>query len=134
MKINETDGSVSFAGGSIDPTMDKTAFLKSPLGSKSEQWFVNGTFETYRCLPEPGIIATTDFKDGRLQNVSIVFELPDESMEDWNTAYELKRKQRHDEWLLSELGEPPWRYNWGEVISAFYHQHCGSEIGVFYKS
>jgi len=87
VRIDHTNGTISFAGGSVDPA-----------------------------------------------NVSIVFELPDESMEDWNTAYELKRKQRHDEWLLSELGEPPWRYNRGEVISEFYHQHCGSEIGVFYKS
>ena len=134
MKINEADGSVSFVGGSIDPAMDKAAFLKSPLGSKSERWFVNGAFETYRFLPEPGIVATTDFKDDRLQNVSIVFELPDESMENWTAEIELKRKQKHDEWLSTELGAAPWRYNWAEVVSEFYHQHCGSEIGVFYKS
>lgn len=114
--------------------MDKTAFLNSPLGSKSKQWFVNRSFETYRFLPEPGIVATTDFKDGRLLNVSIVFELPDESMENWTTEFELKRKQKHDEWLSAEQGTAPWRYNWGEVVSEFYHQHCGSEIGVFYKS
>jgi hypothetical protein len=55
-------------------------------------------------------------------------------MENWTTEYEPKRKQKHDEWSSSELGAPPWRYNWGEVVSEFHHQPGGSESGVSYKS
>jgi hypothetical protein len=99
MKINKADGSVSFAGGSIDPAMDKAAFLKSPLGIKSEQWFIRGTFETYRFLPEPGIVASTDFRDGRLLNVSILFHMQNDSDGNVSVEHELQRKQKHDEWL-----------------------------------
>lgn len=134
MQIDHTNGLVTFAGGSIDPAMDKAAFLKSPLGSKSEQWFVNGSFETYRFLPEPGIVATTDFRDGRLLNVSILFTMPDDSEDNLSMERELQRKKKHDEWLRASLGGPPYRYNWGHVSSDFYHQHCESDIMVVYES
>jgi len=134
MKINEADGTISFAGGSIDPSMDKAAFLESPLGSKSVQWFVNGTFETYRFLPEPGIVATTDFRDGRLLNVSIFFGMQDDSEDNVSVEHERQRKLKHDEWLRATLGDPPYRYNWGHVSSDFYHQHCESDIMVVYES
>jgi hypothetical protein len=134
MKINTTDGSLSFASGSIDAGMDKTSFLASPLGSKSERWFANGLFETFRFLPEPGIIATTDFQDGRLLNVSILFSLPNDSEENLSVERELQRKQKHDDWLRAELGDPPYRYNWGHISSDFYHQHCESDIMVVYES
>ena len=134
MKINRADGSVSFAGGSINADMDKTAFLESPLGGKSEKWFANGSYETYRFLPEPGITATIDFKDDRMLNVSILFRLPDDSENNRSMEQELRRKQKHDEWLRAELGEPLYRYNWGRVTSDFYHQHCESDIMVVYES
>lgn len=134
MKIDHASGSISFISGSIDPAMDKAAFLKSPLGAKSEQWFVNGSFETYRFLPEPGIVATTDFRDGRLLNVSFLFSMDDDSEETLSVKRELERKQKHDEWLRETLGDPPYRYNWGHVASDFCHQHCESDIMVVYES
>lgn len=133
MQINVTDGSVAFAGGNIDPRLDRTAFLSTPLGAKAERWFVNGPFETYRFFPEPGVVATADFRDGHMLNVSLAFDLPDDSPENWSTPHELARKERHDAWLREHLGEPPYRYNWGQVESVFYHQHCGSEITVSYQ-
>lgn len=134
MKINIADGSIDFAGGAIQPAMNATSFLRSPLGSKSEQWFANGPFETYRFSPEPGITATTDFRDGRLLNVSMLFNLPDDPPEGPSMEQELRRKQKHDEWLRAQLGEPPYRYDWGQVVSEFYHQHCESDIMVIYES
>lgn len=112
--------------------MDKTSFLASPLGSKSERWFANGPFETFRFLPEPGIIATADFQDGRLLNVSILFSLPNDSEENLSVERELQRKQKHDDWLRAQLGDPPYRYNWGHISSAFYQQHCESDMMVVY--
>ena len=134
MKINRADGSVSFVGGSIAPSMDKTAFLESTIGGKSEKWFVNGSFETYRFLPEPGIIATTDFRDGRLLHISVLFRMPDDSEDNQSIEREIARKEIHDEWLRKELGAPPYSYNWGHVTSDFYHQHCESDIMVVYES
>ena len=133
MQISVSDGLVSFAGGNIDPRQDRTAFLTTPLGARAERWFVNGPFETYRFFPEPGIVATADFRDGRILNVSLTFDLPDDSQENWSTPHELARKERHDAWLREHLGEPPYRYDWGQVESVIYHQHCGSEITVSYQ-
>lgn len=133
MQIRVTDGSVSFEGGNIDPRLERAAFLATPLGAKAERWFVNGSFETYRIFPEPGIVATADFRDGRMVMVSLAFSLPDDSPENVSVPHELMRKEKHDAWLREHLGEPPYRYNWGLVESVFYHQHCGSEITVSYQ-
>ena len=40
----------------------------------------------------------------------------------------------HDEWLRPNSATPPYRYNWGHVVSDFYHQHCESDIMVVYES
>ncbi|MEX1993036.1 MAG: hypothetical protein WD929_00120 [Steroidobacteraceae bacterium] len=133
MLINNADGSVTFAEGTIDPGMSKAAFLKSPVGVKAEKWFANGSFETYRFFPESGITATTDFRDDRLLNVSILFNLPGDSKDGPTKEQELRRREKHDEWLRAELGEPPYRYDWGQVVSRFYHQHCESDIMVIYE-
>jgi hypothetical protein len=114
--------------------MEKTTFLRTPLGSRSAERFVKGTFETCRCLPEPGIIATTDFRDNRLLNVPILFSLRNESEGNLSVERELTRKQKHGEWLHKSLGEHPYRYNWGEVTVDFHHQHCESDIMVVYES
>jgi len=134
MQISVSDGSISFAGGSIGPGLDRAAFLATPLGAKADRWFVNGPFETYRFFPEPGIVATADFREGRMIMVSLTFELPDDAPDNVSMAHELKRKEKHDAWLREHLGELPYRYNWGVIESVFYHQHCGSEITVSYQS
>lgn len=132
MHISRFDGTVSFDSGSIQRSMNKAGFLASPLGKRSEPWFARDSFETYRLTPEPGIIASTNFRNMRLLNVSISIGLPDDSRGNQSVEHELVRKKKHDEWLLRELGRPPYRYDWGEVTSYFYHQHCESEIIVSY--
>jgi hypothetical protein len=134
VRIDHASGAILSVSGSIDPSTDKTAFFNSALGSKSEQQFVNGSFETYRFLPESGIIATAEFQDGRLLNVSILFGMPDDSEDNVSMERELQRKRKHDDWLRAELGDPPYQYNWGHVSSDFYHQHCESDIMVVYES
>jgi hypothetical protein len=79
-------------------------------------------------------MATIDFKDGRLLNVSVTFDMPGDAPENRSMPRELERKRIHDEFLRHELGEPPYRYAWGRVVSEFYHQHCGSEITVAYDA
>lgn len=133
MQISSFDGSVTFVAGRVHAGMDKPAFLASVLGAESERSFVNGSLETYRFFPEPGIVATTDFKDDRLLHVSVSIEMPGDSQSGQSAKNELARKEKHDTWLREHLGDPPYRYNWGEVVSAFYQQHCESDIMVIYK-
>jgi len=134
MHINRNDGSVDFVNGAIAARMEKAGFLASALGSMSERLLANGSLETYRFYPEPGVTATTEFRNNRLLNVSILFSLPDDSKDGPSKEQELRGKKKHDEWLRAELGEPPYRYNWGQVVSKFYHQHCESDVMVIYES
>lgn len=132
MQISAADGSVDFRGGTLRAVTEKTGFLSSPLGAASRCISANGPYETFGFVPEPGIMATVDFKDGRLLNLSITFDMADDAPEKRSMQHELERKRIHDDFLRRELGEPPYRYAWGRVVSEFYHQHCGSEITVAY--
>lgn len=134
MKINIADGSVNFTGGTIARGSDKAAFLASSVGAKAEKWFANDSLETYRVSPESGVLATVDFRNGRLSSVAIGFLFPDDSADGPSMERELRRKRQHDDWLRAELGEPPYQYDWGHIVSAFYQQHCESDIVLAYKS
>lgn len=134
MKIDVDGGSVIFESGRIDPGMGRTAFLNSPLGKISERWGGKDPFETYRFLPEPGLTATVDFNEDRLLNVSFQFAMAGDSTSEQSKDRELARKQIHDDWLTVALGEPPYCYHWGQVVSKFYHQHCESDVMVIYES
>jgi len=133
MRINRANGTIQFASGTMTPLMSQPELQRSVTNGRLERWFVNGPFETYRFFPEPGVVATADFRDGHMLNVSLTFELPDDAPDNVSMAHELKRKEKHDAWLREHLGEPPYRYNWGVIESVFYHQHCGSEITVSYQ-
>lgn len=45
----------------------------------------------------------------------------------WSENEELRRKDKHDKWLLSNVGKPPYKYFWGE-ISSNYDPRSGSSI------
>jgi hypothetical protein len=52
---------------------------------------------------------------------------------EWSAELELERKAKHDQWLREELGEPPYRYDWGRVASEFDPKGLASEIIVVYE-
>jgi hypothetical protein len=132
LKIHLQDGLVSFGKGSLGPRLDKPAFLKSPIGEASEVIVANGPYATYRIRPEPGITASAAFENDRLNEVSLLFDLPSEDGRQWTEELELERKKIHDQWLLAELGKPPYRYSWGEVVSSFDPKGCVSDIILRY--
>lgn len=46
---------------------------------------------------------------------------------------ELARKARHDAWLQTQLGPPPWSYPWGTVGSNYDAVFCRSDVIVEYR-
>jgi hypothetical protein len=48
-------------------------------------------------------------------------------------ANELARKARHDAWLGSQLGPPPWSYSWGGISSTYDAAFCQSRVQVVYR-
>lgn len=132
MHILASDGSVEFALGIVTSATDKPSFLASSLGRGAVVVVENGLFVTYSVAPEPGVGATLLFKGERLENVAWAFKMPSETEDDWSEESEMQRKKLHEEWLLNELGEPPYRYRWGEVSSEYDAKGVSSAIMVVY--
>ena len=49
------------------------------------------------------------------------------SWDDWSESRAKGKKKEHDEWLLRNIGKPPYKFPWGE-ISSNYDPRSGSSI------
>jgi hypothetical protein len=134
MKIRVDTGAVEFEKGHVGPLIDKRAFLASSIGERSEAVISNGPFETRRFFPEVGIAATASFMNDRLSGVTLMMQMPTDKDRLWTEELERKRKGIHDDWLRAELGEPPYRYDWGDISSAFDPKGCVSDIILSYAA
>ncbi len=61
-----------------------------------------------------------------------MMRIPSDKSEEWKIEFEFERKEKHDIWLLAELGAPPYTYDWGSVTSDFDAKGCASDIIVTY--
>lgn len=50
------------------------------------------------------------------------------SWNDWSKEKELERKKAHDSWLLKNIGNPPYVYNWGTISSVYDNKGAVSKI------
>jgi hypothetical protein len=132
VKLHLDDGVVEFSQGTVGPQTTRREFLHSKLGDGAEIFVDNEPFMTWRIRPEPGVTATLTFEGQRLHTVAWLFTLGADKENDWTEALELERKRIHDDWLVSALGQPPYRYDWGVVESAYDARGCASDIIVAY--
>ena len=132
MKIDVVTGSVAFANGMIDARADREAFLKSSLGASARAVLENAGYVHLHFDPEPGILANALFKNDRLDRLFILMANPSSNAGEWTEARELERKAIHDRWLRQELGQPPYEYDWGSVVSEYDAKGCESEIILVY--
>jgi hypothetical protein len=132
MKIDITKGSLIFESGSIDPHIDRPAFLEASIGRQAKVALVNQGWINMDFEPEPGVSATAFFKDDRLEKVFFALSVPSDDIKEWVEDREQQRKAKHDAWLRAELGEPPYEYSWGQVESDFDPRGWSSQILVTY--
>jgi len=132
MKVHKFGGIVEFERGSIQPGMDRPSFLASSLGQSAEVVMQNEPHVTYRFRPENGIAAAAHFDGAKLRMISWQLELPPQKEAVWSEEHELERKRVHDVWLRQELGEPPYRFPWGQLESNYDSKGCASAIIVNY--
>ncbi len=92
----------------------------------------NEPYVTYQLAPEPGVGMTLSFKEERLESLAWCLQLPTEDSSVWSVESEIRRKEFHDEWLLKKLGEPPYRFHWGEIVSEYDPKGASSAIIVAY--
>jgi hypothetical protein len=55
------------------------------------------------------------------------------SWEDWSEEREMKRKERHDDWLRMQTEDVSRVYDWGEVLSDYDERSGGSSITIRYS-
>jgi hypothetical protein len=132
MKFQRFSGRVDFDQGSIDPRVDRSAFLESELGRAAEVMVDNEPHMTYRIRPEPGIAAAVYFEGPRLRTLSWQLELPRDMETTWSVEHELERKRVHDDWLRQEIGKPPYQFAWGRLESDYDPKGCASAIIISY--
>ncbi|NJN05217.1 MAG: hypothetical protein HC814_00740 [Rhodobacteraceae bacterium] len=119
MKIDAVTGSIAFAAGTIDPRADKRAFLTSPVGNEAQCALESAGYAHLHFGPEPGIRANALFKGEYLDRIFLQMTRASIDAKEWTESRELERKAFHDEWLRQELGEPPYDYPWGQVVSEY---------------
>ncbi len=134
MKISVVDGSILFDAGSIGPHLDRSAFLATRIGVSARETLVNEGWVTLEFNPEPGILGTARFKDDQLRDLYFLMQISGDEARKWTEELEQERKEKHDAWLRDELGEPPYQFAWGKVISDFDPRGWVSEIIVSYAS
>jgi hypothetical protein len=132
MKINILDGSVDFAEGAVAPSMERQAFLDTSLGRGSRQELMNKEWWHFHVRPEAGVAANILYHGDKLHEIYVLLEVPSDEGGDWSEKHELERKAIHDTWLRRELGEPPYHYAWGRVVSEYDAKGCVSEIILVY--
>jgi hypothetical protein len=132
VKISLSDGSISFAAGTIERHVDREAFLATDLGRSGKAELVNEDWRRVGVRPEPGIAATLLYNGDHLHQVWLLMAIPADETEEWTMDNEMKRKAVHDAWLQSEIGKPPYKYAWGKIDSEFDAKGCVSEIIITY--
>ena len=132
MKIGRFDGTVEFSSGEIRRTWDRAQFLSSPVGSESKTGLQNEDWRHYDIKPEAGLAGSVLFKGDELQKIFLMTSMPSDQSGEWTVERELERKVIHDRWLRGELGNPPWNYSWGKVVSEFDAKSVASEIIIVY--
>ena len=133
MKISSKDGTIHFAKGIVSRDLSLPQFIGSSLGRSAKETISNTDRRHYEFDPETGISATVFFQGEALDRVLLMMSMPSDSAKIWTEELELQRKAVHDNWLESELGEPPHEYGWGRVVSDYDARGCVSEIIVVYE-
>ena len=133
MKIRSDNGTILFANGTVSRDLTMRKFVASDLGQSAKETIVSQDRRHYDFDPEAGIGATIFFLGERVDRIFIVMSLPSAATREWTEELELRRKTIHNTWLESELGKPPYDFEWGRVTSEYDARSCSSEIIVVYE-
>ena len=132
MKIDASNGRLTFESGWIGPDLNRMEFLETDAGRISEFCGSNDGWVRLRFRPEDGVGAVAYFKDNRLKHIDLAFSLAADNSGEWSKEREQQRQEMHDDWLRLELGAPPYRFSWGTIMSDIDVKTGDSSIFVSY--
>lgn len=115
--------------------------LKDEVISKDEVVSNDGAVHTnYYLKPQPigedqFIVRIYFDPDGKLSELllSITSDGKTPSWENWSKEQQLLTKKKNDIWLYKTIGPPPYKFDWGRIISVFDSLSGSSHIRVLYK-
>ena len=136
MRIDSQTGVVELEGiGLIGPQSMET-FRASALGRNARLIAVSGRWETYSAATASGteeFALTLLFFGARLAEIHLAKIKAGASWANWSKENELKTEEEHNRLLAAVLGQPPYQFSWGEVLSVFDPKSGASKIVVRYK-
>jgi hypothetical protein len=132
MKIDKITGTIEFSQGNISRSLNKEQFLDTPIGRLAKKSLVNADWSHFEIDPEGGVAGTVLFDGDAIDRLFLSMKMKSDDSEEWSVESELQRKVKHEEWLQEEMGQPPYEYPWGRVVSTFDPKGLASEIIVVY--
>jgi hypothetical protein len=138
MKINATTGELIVGQQALGPNIKETDFLTSELGAGAKQipYGDKKYYEVWRQItPKLEIGLTLGFSPhGPLQRISVQCVKPGTRRYEWSKALEDEIKHYHDEWLKEQLGEPPYHFAWGRIMSIIEPHWYSANIVIDYMA
>ena len=132
--IDGDTGIVHMGHFELRPSTRRASFLENSSALGVSRISSEGKWTAFRIDATPDFIARIDF-DGELlkkiELVSIMFG--PRSWSDWSREGEEERRAGHDEFLRRELGDPPYVYAWGEILSVYDDKTGASVIIIRYS-
>lgn len=133
IRIDKQYGALVVAGETIPGGLDETTFAKSPLGQGAMRTPSTAGWVIYSKIKVDGAGLVLRFLGGKLAEVNLAFADPGGGWGSWSEEKEASAKSVQDQWLASQLGAPPYAFDWGNVESLQDPKAGGSLILVRYR-
>jgi len=137
--FNLIDGEIDIGEIRINRRYTKNSFLLSILYTKVIREYKN-SYSIYdlglQKIDEKLFYVSLHFGDnGLIHSLSFSSLIENEklSWSGWSKEKELLRKELNDEWLYNQLGEPPYKYGWGEIVSESEIRSGSGHITIIYS-
>lgn len=122
MSIDAITGKIDLGdcGLMIRPDTSRDEFLASPAGAASRLEVENQQYATYAItfkIDTSPFGLSLAFESQRLHSVRLEKMSPGGNWGSWSKAEEIERKTEHDRLLLTLLGSPPYKFEWGAISS-----------------
>ena len=138
VKIDQRTGEFIIGQHRLGPSLGEEEFLNGEVGAGFSKMKRSGTrnyYEAWRHITtELDLGLTLGFlPGGGLQRISGQFVRPEIRVTEWSREKEDVIKRFHDQWLKEQLGNPPYQFDWGRVLSIVEPHWYSANIVIDYK-
>lgn len=135
--LNRENGDLTVAGQKLGPRATETQFLESDLGVAAKKIPRNTPANYYEVWRQVGVanevgLTLKFIPKGKLLRISVQFIKIGMRGSQWSKALEDEIKCFHDEWLKEQLGQPPYQFSWGKVLSIIEPHWYSANIEIIY--